>query len=81
MLSHCSVLRNPWLKPRVSWSIDVKEKLTVGSQFFKAFPSDCIPEAMKEVNVHFFIHIYYTAGIIPSNSENFLKLLHIQNDI
>jgi len=38
VLSHCSVLRNPWLKPRVSWSIDVKEKLTVGSQFFKAFP-------------------------------------------
>jgi len=53
----------------------VKEKPTVGSPFFRAFSSDCIPEAMKEVNVHFFIFI------IPANSENFLKLLHIQNDI
>jgi hypothetical protein len=65
----------------VSWSIVVKEKPTVGSPIFRVFPSDRIPEAMKEVNVHFFIHIYYTAGIIPANSENFLKLLHIQNDI
>jgi len=59
----------------------VKEKPTLGSPFFRAFPSDCIPEAMKEVNVHFFIHNYYAASIIPANSENFLKLLHIQTDI
>jgi hypothetical protein len=59
----------------------VKEKPTVGSPFFRAFPSDHIPEAIKEVNVHFFIHSYYTTGIIPANSKNFLKLLRIQNDI
>jgi len=59
----------------------VKEKPTVGSPFFRAFPSDRIPEAMKEVNVHLFIHSYCTAGVIPANSKNFLKLLHIQNDI
>jgi len=39
----------------------VKEKPTAGYPFFKAFPSDHIPEAMKEVNVHFFIHSYYTS--------------------
>jgi hypothetical protein len=34
----------------------VKEKPTVGSPFFEAFPSDRMPKAMKVVNVHFFIH-------------------------
>jgi hypothetical protein len=29
----------------------VKERSTVGSQFFGAFPSDRIPEEMKDVNV------------------------------
>ena len=58
----------------------MKEKPAVGSPFFRAFPSDRIPEAMKEVNIHFFIHSY-TTGIIPANSKKILKLLHIQNDI
>jgi len=34
----------------------MKEKPTVGSPFFGAFPSNCIPKAMKDVSVHFFIH-------------------------
>jgi len=32
----------------------VKEKPTVGSPFFGAFPSDLIPKATKDVNVYFF---------------------------
>jgi hypothetical protein len=38
------------------WCIVVKEKPTVGSPFSGAFHSDHIPEATKDVNVHFFIH-------------------------
>ena len=40
----------------VSWSIVVKEKLTVGSPLFGAFPSDRNPKATKDVTVHFFTH-------------------------
>jgi hypothetical protein len=40
----------------VCWSIVVKEKPTVGSPFFGAFPSDRIRKAMKDVSVHFFIY-------------------------
>jgi hypothetical protein len=36
----------------------VKEKPTVGSPFFGAFPSDRIPRAKKDANVHFFIHSF-----------------------
>jgi hypothetical protein len=34
----------------------MKEKPTVGSPFFGAYPSDRIPKEMKDVNVRFFIH-------------------------
>jgi hypothetical protein len=34
----------------------VKEKPTVDSPFFGAFPSDRITKLRKDVNVHFFIH-------------------------
>ena len=34
----------------------MKEKSAVGSPFFGAFPSDCIPKATKDVNAYFFIH-------------------------
>ena len=47
----------------VWWSIVVKEKPNVVSQFFWAFPSDRIPKGTKGINVHFFIH-----------SSNFFKL-------
>jgi len=33
----------------------VKEKPTVGLPSFGAFPSDRIPKATKDVNVHFFV--------------------------
>ena len=36
----------------------MKEKPTVGSPFFRAFPSDRSPKAMKDVNVHSFIHSF-----------------------
>jgi len=36
----------------------VKEKPTAGSLFFQAFPPDCIPKAMKDVSVRFFIHSF-----------------------
>jgi hypothetical protein len=42
----------------VFWNIVVKEKPTVGSPFFGAFPSDRIPKAIKDVNVHFLIHSF-----------------------
>jgi len=34
----------------------VKEKPSAGSPFLRAFPSDCNPKAMKDVNIHYFIH-------------------------
>jgi hypothetical protein len=34
----------------------MKEKPTVGSPFFRAFPSDFIPKVKKDVNVHFFVN-------------------------
>jgi hypothetical protein len=40
----------------VCWGIVVKEKPTVGSPFFGAFPSDRIPKVTKVVNLHFFRH-------------------------
>ena len=36
----------------------MKEKPTVGSPFFRVFPSDCIYKAVNDVSVHFFIHSY-----------------------
>ena len=40
----------------VCWSNIVKEKPTLGSPFFAAFPSDRIPKATKDVNVHLLVH-------------------------
>jgi len=63
VLLHCSLLRNS--SPKLTGVLEhcVKEKPTVGSQFFGAFPSERIHKATKDVNVHFFI-----------NSSNFYKL-------
>jgi hypothetical protein len=36
----------------------VKEKPTVGSPFFGAFPSDLILKATKDVNVRFLMHSF-----------------------
>ena len=52
------------------WSIVVKEKPTVCSPFFRAFPSDRILNATQDVNVH----VLFTAVQFPScnNSCYFL---------
>jgi hypothetical protein len=44
----------------------VKEKRTVGFSIFWVFPSDRIPKATKDANVHFFIHSLPQA-VIPVN--------------
>ena len=31
---------------------------TLGSPFFGALPSDCVPKAKKDVNVHIFVHSF-----------------------
>jgi hypothetical protein len=36
----------------------VKDKPTVDSPFFRVFPFHHIPKAMKDINVHFFIHSF-----------------------
>jgi len=56
----------------------MKEKPTVGSPFFRVFPSDHIPKATKNINAHLFIHSFTLRDeliIILANSGNFLKLL------
>ena len=61
----------------------MKEKPTVGFQFFWAFPSDRIPKAKKDVNVHLFInsgncctlYISQFLYIVLANYGNFLELL------
>ena len=50
----------------VCWSIVVKDKPTVGSLFFGAFPSDCIPKATKNVSMHFVIHSSNSSKIYQS---------------
>ena len=58
-LQHChivlwyEILDRKW---PVCWSIVVKKKLTVDSQFFKVFPPDHTPRVKKDVNVNYFIH-------------------------
>jgi hypothetical protein len=34
---------------QVSWSIVMKQKPTIDSPFFVAFPSDCIPKGTKDI--------------------------------
>ena len=58
MLSHFSLLRNPWPNRPVCWSIVVKENPTVVSPFFGAFPTDRIPKVTNNVKVHFCIHSF-----------------------
>ena len=58
------------------WSIVGKEKQTVGSPFFGAFPSNCIRKATKVTNVNFFIHIFPNAAILVNYTANSCKLYH-----
>jgi len=49
----------------------VKEKLTVGFQIFGAFPSDSIRKAIKDVNVHSFIHSKNSCKLYQRIPETF----------
>ena len=53
----------------------MNEKPSDGSQFFGAFPSNRIPKATKDVNVHFFTHSNNSCEFIPANSGNVFGLL------
>ena len=46
----------------------MKEKPSVGSPFFGAFPSDRVSKGKKAVNVRFFVLRYYKTGAIPAIS-------------
>ena len=63
-----SLLRNPFQNRRGCWNIVMREIPTVGYPFFGASPSDRVPRGKKDVNVCFFILIYYIAGTIPAIS-------------
>jgi hypothetical protein len=59
MLQYCHIVLYSEILDQnrpVCWSIVMKEKPTVRSPFFGAFPSDRIPKVMKDVIVYFFIH-------------------------
>jgi hypothetical protein len=49
----------------------MKEKPTVGSPYFGAFPSDRVPKAMKGINVYFFIHNKNSCKLYQQILENF----------
>jgi len=51
VLSHCSLLRNLDHNQPECWSVVMNETPTVGSPFFRVFPSDCISKAMNDVGV------------------------------
>ena len=51
----------------------MKEKPNVCSPFFGAFPSDSIPKATKEGNVHFFIHSSNSCKLNHRISVTFLS--------
>jgi hypothetical protein len=48
--------------------IVIRDITNVGSPFFRAFPSDHIPKAMKDVNVLFFIHSFTFSGELIMDS-------------
>jgi hypothetical protein len=68
VLSYRSLLKKIHNQNRpVCRSIVAKEKPTVGSPFFGAFPSDRIPKLMNDVNVHFLfttIPVNYTSELM-----------------
>ena len=52
----------------------MKEKPHVGSIFFKAFPSDCIPKVTKDVKVYIFIHSVPQAATPVQYTSEFQEL-------
>ena len=78
---HCLEILDPYRPVSV---LVVKEKPTVGSPYFGAFPSSGISRATKDVNVHFFIHSFtenshlqQVLSITWVNSWKSLKPLHV----
>jgi hypothetical protein len=45
------------------------------SPFFGPFPSDCIPKATKDVNVHFFIHSRSSSKLSHWNTQPAVRRL------
>ena len=56
LLSHCSLIRNPLPKPTGVLEHCREGETNCWFSTFRAFPSDSIPKATKDVGVHFFIH-------------------------
>jgi len=54
----------------------VKEKPTVGSVFFGAFPSDRIHKEANDARVHFFIHSSDSCKLSQRISGNFVATTH-----
>jgi hypothetical protein len=84
LLSHSSSLRNPETKPARVLEHCREDKPTVGSPFFRAFPSDRIHNVTKDVSIHLLLIVanpvnYSTEflKVIPAYSGNVLKLLHV----
>ena len=65
----CQEIRDQ--KRPVCWSIVTKDKPTVGSPYFGAFPSDRIPKAIKASNEH----ILFTVTISVNYTSEFRELL------
>jgi hypothetical protein len=55
-LSHCSLLTNPWPKQTGVLEHCHEAETNDSSPFFGMYRSDRIPKAIKDSNVHFFIH-------------------------
>jgi len=77
VLSHGCLVRNPWPKPS-----GVLEHCREGDtnclfSIFLAYPSNHLSEAMKVINVHFFINSSNSCKLYQGIRGNFLKLLRI----
>jgi hypothetical protein len=56
----------------------MKEKKTVGSPLFRAFPCDCIPKAKKDVNIYFFIPVAVPVNYSSEFRQLFEATTYIQ---
>ena len=56
VLSHCSLLRNPSPKMVGVLAHCSEGETSCWFPIFRKFPSDRIPKAKKDVNVHFYIY-------------------------
>ena len=55
LLSHCSLLRNPWPKPTGVLEHFGEGESTFWFSICGAFPSDPIPKTSKDFSIHFFL--------------------------